>query len=106
MYTMNHQSCILIWLYTQKARLYEYMLNTPVMGLKGISGQNNAKSPFFLKLPAEARNTIYKMVVGWVHMDFGGASDTIKDKAWTARACKIEPDAFEYCSYEKWKREG
>lgn len=70
--------------------------------------QNNAKSPFFSKLPAEVRNTIYEMVLGgqWVHMDFGGASDTIKDEMWTARVCKIEPDASEYRTYEKWKREG
>ena len=65
--------------------------------------ENNTKSPFFLKLPAEVRNTIHKMVVGgrWVHMDFGGASDTTKDETWTARACKIQPDASEYRTYEK-----
>jgi len=45
------------------------------------------------------------MVLGGqrVHMDFGGASYTIKDEVWTARVCKIEPDASEYHTYEKWK---
>ena len=48
------------------------------------------------------------MVLGgqWMHMGFGGVSDTIKDEVWTARVCKIEPDASEYRTYKKWKREG